>query len=148
MAVATYDIQDTVGRNRPQSSRRVEIPFVVDFSQINSGAGLVAGEDAAFGKTPKGFVYEDHNAFLLTAEGAAGNIDVGTEGDPDGLLDGGDVNSAAPGAIAKAGTESINAGRLMSETELRVSIAAAQPTIDTAIVKLVMIGYIIDGVAA
>jgi hypothetical protein len=148
MAAATYDIQNIVGKNRPQSSRRCEIPLRIDFSDINGGSGLAAGESVAVGETPKGFVYQGCDGFLVGAEGAAGNFDFGTEADVDGMLDGGNANGTAGAAIAKAGTESQAAGSYLSETELRVSVAAAQPTLDAAVAYLVVHGYIIDLPAA
>jgi hypothetical protein len=139
---ATFDLKDVIGKNRPQTNRRVEIPFRLDFGDISGG--MDAGESVAILKTPKGFVKEEFHPFLVTAEGAAGNLDFGTEADSDGLLDGGDCNGTPGAAIALAGTETIKAGTLMSETEIQAKIAAAQPTLDTAVIYGVLIGYIID----
>lgn len=144
MAAAAFDIQSVVGKNVSQSSRRVELKKRVDFSKINAGAGLAAGEDAAFMTTPKGFVYERCDSVQKTPEGAAGTVDIGTAAASNGMLDGGDANSTADTTIALAGTESIKAGTLMSETEVRVAIAAAQPTLDTAIIDITLVGYLID----
>lgn len=144
MAAAAFDIQASVGKNRAQSDRRVEIKKTVDFSVVNGNTGLDAAEDVAFMTTPTGFVFERCDGILKTAEGAAGNIDIGTEADPDGMLDGGDVNGTINESIAPAGTEAIVSGTYMSETEVRITIAAAQPTVDAAVVDITLVGYITD----
>lgn len=140
--MADFDITDVVGKNRSQETRRCEITKDVDFADI--ATGLAAGETAIFMMTPKNFVFEGCDAFLLEAEGATGTLDIGTEANPDGLLDGGNANGSAGTHIAKAGTEAIVAGEFMSETNLVLAIAAAQPTLDSARVRVVVRGYIIE----
>lgn len=140
--MATFDIIDTVGKNRPMTTRRVEIPKEVDFAEQN----LAATETAAFMTTPKGFVLESCDAFLLTAEGEAATVDIGTEANPDGLLDGGNVNGTPGAAIAKAGTEAIVAGTYLSATDLVIGPPAAAATLNVGKVLVVLTGYVIDGV--
>lgn len=140
--MADFDISAVVGKNRAQTTRRCEITKDVDFADI--ATGLAAGETAIFMTTPKNFVYEGCDAFLLEAEGATGTLDIGTEADTDGLLDGGNANGTAGTSIAKAGTEAIVAGTFMSSTALVLAIAAAQPTLDSARVRVVVRGYIIE----
>jgi len=147
MAVAAFNIQQSVGKNRAQSTRRVEILKTIDFTTINGGVGLAATEDAAFMTTPKNFVYEDCHPVLKTAEGEASTVDIGTEADVDGLLDGGNMNGVANAAIAKAGTESIAAGTVLSETELRVLNPAAGATLNVGKIDIVLVGYISDIIA-
>lgn len=139
--MALFDMQSIVGKNRPQTTRRVEIPFRLDFSEINGGAGLAATEDAAVLTTPKGFVYEGSDFFLVAAEGAAGTLDIGITGDVDGLLDGGNMNGTPGARIAKAGTESLAVGTYLSETEIAVLVPAGQPTLDAAVLYGVIRGY-------
>lgn len=144
MALAIFDIRKSVGKNRAQSSRRVEIKKTIDFSTINGGVGLAATEDAAFMTTPKNFIYEDCHPVLKLAEGEASSVDIGTEADVGGLLDGGDMNGVANAAIVKAGTESIAPGTVMSETELRVLNPALGATLNVGKIDIVLVGYISD----
>ncbi len=144
MAVAAFDIQASVGKNRAQSSRRIEIKKTIDFTTINAGAGLAATQDVAFMTTPKNFVFEDAHAVLKTAEGEASTLDIGTEAAVNGLLDGGDMNGTVNATIAKAGTESIAAGTIMSETELRLLCPAAAATINVGKIDVIIVGFISD----
>lgn len=144
MALATFDIQKSVGKNRSQTTRRIEILKAIDFALISGGAGLAAGQSAAFMTTPKNFVYEDCHPVLKTPEGEVASLDIGTELDPDGLVDGGNMNGVANTAIAKAGTEAIKAGAVLSETELRVTTPALAATLNVGKVDVVLVGYIAD----
>lgn len=143
MAAATFDIKSSIGKNRPQTPRNVEIPFRLDCAD-HFAAGIDAGESAALLTTPKGFVYLGLDCHLIVAEGAAGTIDIGTEADSDGMLDGGNANGTAGALIAKAGTESQAVGSYLSETEIRATIAGGQPTLDAAVIYGILRGYVID----
>jgi hypothetical protein len=136
--MAIVDIRDRVGKNRPQSSRRVEIPTLIDTAAIN----IASGDSALFVKTPKGFVHEGTDVLLLTAEGGTATIDIGDTTDPDGLLDGGNLNGAL-GLVARAGTEAYVAGKPLSEKELYV---LANNALDAAKFLVILRGYINDDV--
>jgi len=138
----TYDIRDSVGRNRSQFTKRVEITKVIDFSTINGGVGLAAGETADFLETPKGFVLEDIHPRSVTPQGAASQVNIGTDAITDGLLAAADANLAAGTVIAPTGGESYVPGDLLGETLIHVGVPAAQPTLDTAVIEVTLLGYI------
>jgi len=145
MAAPTFDATDQVAQGRQQTSRRVELHYHIDFNTIGDGTGLVAAETAGFGTLPAGYVHERLDAVLRTAEGGAATLDVGTEADPDGFLDGGDVNGTPNAKIALAGTEALGAGTYFhANTPVRLGPPAAAATLDDAIADLTFVGYLID----
>src|SRR3990172_4444002 len=110
MAAATFDGKDQVAEGRSQNSRRVELHYSIDTNTIGDGTGLVAAETVEFAVLPAGYVHERLDVILRTAEGAAATVDIGTEADPDGFMDGGNVNGTANAKVALAGTEALSAG--------------------------------------
>jgi hypothetical protein len=139
--MASYDVRDLVGKNRQQSSRRVEWTARYSFAQRS----LVALDQATFFTLPKGYVHERMDIVSRTPEGAAGNFDVGIAGDLDGFADGVDANVAANTRVALAGTESLTAGRYFHvDTPVIINVASAQPTLDAAVVDLTFVGYMTD----
>jgi len=140
----TYDIRDSVGRNRSQFTKRVEITKRVDCSTINGGAGLAAGETADFLELPKGFHLEDVHPAIVTPQGAASQLDIGTDAVTDGFLAAGDANGAAGSIIAVTGGESYVPGDALGETLVHIGVPAAQPALDTLVVDITFLGYIKD----
>lgn len=140
MAAANFDIRETVGKNRQQTTRKCEITKTIDFSK----QAVAAGQSAAFLTTPPGFVFERCDGVLKKAEGEAATLDIGTEADADGMLDGGNVNGTVGASIARAGNETIAAGTLLSNTEVRVTCPAAAATLNVAIAKVTLVGYVTD----
>lgn len=139
--MASYDVRDQVGRSRSQSSRRVEWTVRYSFASRS----LAAGDDAIFFTLPKGYVHERMDAVLRTPQGAAGNFDVGVTGDLDGFGDGLNANGSANARIPLAGTESLPAGSYFHvDTPVRMNIAAAQPTLNAAVVDITFVGYMTD----
>lgn len=143
MAAATYDIQASLGLNRPQTSRRVEIVKEIDFSEVNGGAGLAADESVAFMTTPDGFVYEGHSGILKTAEGEIATLNIGTEAAAQAFVAAGNVNGNVGEAIAN-GSNSAKPGAYLPSTEIRAAVPSAANTVNVAVVKFVMYGHIID----
>lgn len=142
---ATYDISANIGPAREQTDRGVAWKYVVDFSTINSGSGLAAGESCKIADLPAGFLLQDAHVVLRTAEGATGTVDVGDEDDPDAILDGGNANGTVNALIAKGGSEAYGAGHYFHATkELWVAIAAAQPTLDAAVVQIILRGVMME----
>lgn len=82
MAAATFDVKDQVPQGRQQTTRRVELPYKLDFNTLGDATGLAQNEDAEFAVLPAGYVHERLDAVLRTAEGAAVTLDVGTEASP------------------------------------------------------------------
>ncbi len=144
MAAATFDIKDQVGRNRKQTTRRVEWTKQLDFSTLGDGTGLAADESAEFFEFPAGFVHEDTVPILRTAEGVAATVDIGTEADPDGLLDGGDVNGSANARVAAAGTEALAGSYFHTATAVRVTVPTGGATVDDAVLDVTFTGYMSD----
>lgn len=76
MAEPTHDIKKLVGLNRPQTARRVEWPWRLDFSLHP----VEADEDAEALILPAGFMFERLDAVLRVPEGTAATMHVGIEG--------------------------------------------------------------------
>ena len=137
------DLRNVIPQNKQQSSRRVEWTVRYSFASYSLAA---SGQNTIF-TLPKGYMHERLVAVLRTAEGGAGNFDVGITGDLDGFLDGGDANGTANARIALAGTESLTPGTYFhTDTPVIINIASAQPTLDAAVVDLVFAGFMIDTV--
>lgn len=132
---ADIDLLDELGRNRSQADRRVEITKRVDTSVHDIGAAA----DAAIIQCPKGFVYEGCDVHLVTAEGAIATIDIGREADPDEMLDGGNVNGTPGALVARAGTEALAPGAILSEALVQVTAVNA---LDAAVFDVTLRGYI------
>ena len=139
--MASYDVRDLVGKNRQQSSRRVEWTVRYSFAQRS----LVALDQATFFTLPKGYVHERLDIVQRTPQGAAGNFDVGIAGDLDGFADGVNANTAANTRVPLAGTESLPAGSYFHvDTPVIINVASAQPTLNVAVVDLTFVGYMTD----
>lgn len=85
MAAATFDAKKQIAQGRPQTTRRVEIPFNLDFTAtggLGDGTGLAANEDMEIGSIPAGFTMERLDPKLIVAEGEAATLDFGTEATP------------------------------------------------------------------
>lgn len=135
------DLRSVIPQNKSQSSRRVEWTVRYSFASYS----LAASAQNTIFTLPKGYVHERLDPVLRTAEGAAGNFDVGIAGDLDGFLDGGNANGSANAKIALAGTESLTPGTYFHvDTPVIVNIAAAQATLDAAVVDLTFVGYMTD----
>ena len=137
------DLRSVIPQNKSQSSRRVEWTVrysFADHSLAAAGANTIC-------TLPKGYVHERLDAVLRTAEGAAGNFDLGITGDLDGFVDGGNANGTANAKIALAGTESLTPGTYFhTDTPVIINIASAQPTLDAAVLDLTFVGYMTDTV--
>lgn len=140
MAAATYDIKEAVGKNRQQTTRQTEIRKRIDSSR----RVVAATESAEFMVTPVGFVFTRCDVILKKAEGETATIHIGTEADDDCMQVSGNVNGAVGATIAKAGTEALKAGTLLSNTGVRVSVPAAANTVNVAIVDVTLVGYVVD----
>mgnify|MGYP001189054519 CR=1 FL=1 len=139
--MASYDVRDLVGRNRQQTSRRVEWTVRYSFAQRS----LAALDQATFFTLPQGYVHERLDIVSRTPEGAAGNFDVGIAGDLAGFADGVNANVAANTGVPLAGTESLKPGSYFHvDTPVIMNVAATQPTLDAAVVDLTFVGYMTD----
>lgn len=150
MAAATFNaIKQVNGLSQPQATRRRELVYLVDFDTLGDGTGLAAAEDAAIGILPAGYVHERCDVILRTAEGTAATLDIGTEANDDGFLDGGNMNGTPDARVALAGTEAFSAGTYFAaDTELRVKTPSGAATLDDAIVEIRMVGYMADDLTA
>jgi hypothetical protein len=144
--MADFDLTATpavVAQEQDLSSRQRELSWRVSFADIAAGAGMATTETADIGVIPAGFVLTNTTAVLRTAEGGAGTIDVGTATDPDGLIDGADMNGTANLAAALAGTEAISAGYYF-HTDTTVMLTSGATTLDAAVVDIMLSGYMVD----
>lgn len=140
-----FDVKDLVGKNRQQTARRVEWTKRLDFSELPDGTGLAAEETMAFMTLPAGYVHERCDPVLRTAEGEAATLDIGTEADPDGFVDGGNVNGNANEAVALAGTEALKAGTYFhTDTDVIIGPPAAAATVNVAVLDVTFVGYMIE----
>jgi hypothetical protein len=144
MATFDFTAQMDKGIARPQHSRRVEIPITVDFAKLGDGTGLAAGETAKIGVIPAGFQHERTDPVLRTAEGEAATVDVGSEADPDGLLDGGNMNGTPNASMALAGNEALAGKYFHVNTDLVCMCPAATNTLNVGKLDLVLVGYMRD----
>ena len=144
MADPTFNVEPEVGRGKDQTSRRIEISKRLEFAKLGDGTGLAAEESMRFLTPPDGFVVERLDARLVTAEGEAATLDFGIEADPDGLLDGGNVNGTPGASIAPAGTEAIVPGTYLGNTPIRVTNPAAGATVNVAVVDVTLVGYTVE----
>lgn len=143
MAAATFSALNQIPQGRQQATRRVEYHYRVDFNVHGDGTGLASTESMAIGELPAGYVHERLDAVLRTAEGTAATLDVGTEADADGFLDGGSMNGTANARVAMAGTEAFSAGTYFhTATEIRVTCPSGGATLDDAIADLCFVGYL------
>jgi hypothetical protein len=145
--MATFDFTANMrnGVGRSQTSRRVEFHITVDFAKMGDGTGLAAGETAKIGTLPAGYVHGRLDAILRKAEGEAATVDVGTEADPDGFLDGGNMNGAINARVAPAGTEAFGAGTYHhGNTDIVVMTPALAATLDVGKIDLTFVGYLRD----
>jgi hypothetical protein len=137
------DLRNVIPQNKQQSSRRVEWTVRYSFASYS----LAATEANTIFTLPKGYVHERCDPVLRTAEGAAGNFDLGITGDLDGFVDGGNANGTANAKVALAGTESLTPGTYFhTDTPVIINIASAQPTLDAAVLDLTFVGYMTDTV--
>ena len=137
--MTAHNIQALINRNHQQHPRTVQLVKTVDCSEIN----LTSGDTYTFLTIPAGFVLEQRDVFLLTAEGGAGTIDIGYSGGADYVLDGGNVNGTPDARIAD-GTNATNLaeGKLFAaDTDLYITANAA---LDAAKFTVVFRGYLID----
>lgn len=136
--MATKDLKKALG-NLQQITRAVQWVKTVDFSEHNAASADIF----QIMTLPAGFVFLACHAYLMTAEGGAGTIDIGVSGDVDGFLDGGDVNGTTNTLIASGGASAtIAAGKLYATaTDVQVTANAA---LDAAVVKIVFTGYMVD----
>ena len=143
MADATFNaISQVKGLSQPQHTQRRELVYLVDFSTIGDGTGLAAGEDAAIGIIPAGFVHEHTDVILRTAEGETATLDIGIEANDDGFMDGGNVNGTPGFQVSLAGTEAFGFGRYFpNDMELRVKTPSGANTLNVAVVEIRLIGY-------
>jgi len=145
MAAATFDGKDQVPQGRQQNARRVELHYHIDTNIIGDGTGLVAAETVEFGMLPAGYVHERLDGILRTAEGAAATVDIGTEADPDGFMDGGNVNGTPNAKIALAGTEAFAPGTYFhANTPVRLGPPGGAATLDDCIFDVTFVGYMVD----
>lgn len=150
MAAATFNaISQVKGLAQPQQTRRRELVYLIDFNTIGDGTGLAAGEDAAIGILPAGYTHERCDPILRTPEGTTATLDIGTEANDDGFLDGGNMNGSANARVALAGTEAYVAGtHFATDTELRVKTPSGAATLDDAVIEVRMVGYMVDDLTA
>jgi len=145
MAAATFDITKQVAQGRQQTGRRVELNYKLPFATLGDATGLVAGEDAEFATLPAGYVHERLDSVIRTAEGEVATVDIGTEADDNGFLDGGNINGAANSSIALAGTEAFAPGTYFhTNTPVRVKTPAAAATLNVAVLDVTFVGYMRD----
>lgn len=150
MAAATFNaISQVKGLSQPQHTRRRELVYLVDFNTLGDGTGLAATEDAAIGILPAGYVHERCDVILRTAEGTAATLDIGTEANDDGFLDGGSMNGTPDARVAPAGSEAFVAGTYFhADTELRVKTPSGAATLDDAVIEIRMVGYMAEDLTA
>lgn len=144
MAAPTFDRKAFIPQEHPQSDRRVEIPFELDFAdtELTDGTGLAADEDIEIGDLPAGYVHERLDAVLRVAEGEAATLDVGSEADPNGFASVLNMNGTINAAIALAGTEAFAAGTYFNvKTPIRATCPAAANVLNVGKVQLTFIGY-------
>jgi hypothetical protein len=135
---STIDLRRALNPNHLQASRAIELTKIVDFAEHNAGNG----DTLKIFDIPAGFVREEQDVILLTAEGGAGTIDIGIEGATDSILDGGDVNGTVNTIIAK-GTNAATVARTLFKSATTVSIIA-NAALDAAKILIVMRGYMTD----
>lgn len=136
--MATKDLRRALGKNMPMAVRSHDLVKIVDFAEQNAAAADVL----QIFDIPKGWVFERGDVFLLTAEGAAGTIDIGISGDTDGFLDDGNVNGTVGAKIALGVGATIAAGtRYTADTTVQIIANAA---LDAAKIKIVLRGYMTD----
>lgn len=132
------------GNVRPQTSRMVEIPITVDFATMGDGTGVAASETAKIGTIPAGFQHIGTYPVLRTAEGEAATVDIGSAADPDGLLDGGNMNGTPNADIALAGTEALDGTYFHTATDIVCGPPAAAATLNVGKLDLVLVGFMRD----
>lgn len=110
-----YDIRDIVGHGRSQVSSAFVIDKTVEFSKRNA-----ANTDTLdFHKIPGPVLIRSFTPILLTAQGAAGTISVGTDQAGEASLFAASLDmNAAPGLLAGPQT----AGAAYSQAELQAII--------------------------
>ncbi len=117
MAAATFDAKNQVSQGRPQTTRRVEIPFgTLDFTAtggLGDGTGLAQNEDMEIGVIPAGYTHEYLDPKLIVAEGEAATLDVGTEASPTLFANALDMNGTPN---AKIQLETIAAANAATQT--------------------------------
>ena len=141
--MATFDLTTTdVLQNTNLSTRRQERRYRVDFSTMGDGTGLAATETATLCTLPSGWVHEQCDVILRTAEGEAATLDIGISGDTDGFLDGGSLNGTANALVTKAGTETLLPGKYFhTATDVELLCPAAANTINVAVIDVTFVGY-------
>ena len=169
----TYDQRPQVGRNRAQSSRRVEWTVRYSFATRS----LAATQSAAILTLPKGYVHERVDAVLRTAQGAAGTFDVGIDGSLQLFAAGLNANGTPNARIATVSGVAVVAANadatydaaeatLINEikgdlnqlvtdvnkegyychtdTVAAISVASGQPALNAAVVDITFVGYMTD----
>jgi len=133
------DLRNVIPQNKQQSSRRVEWTVRYSFANYSLAA---SGANTIF-TLPKGYVHSRLDMVLRTPQGAAGNFNVGIASDLDGFAAGVNANGSANTTIPLAGTESLPNGTYFhTDTPVIINIAAAQPTLNAAVVDLTFVGYL------
>lgn len=97
MAAAVHDIKSLVGRNRAQSARSYPLVKRISFADTN----VLNGEDAEFVIIPGSTLVRSMTPIIVTPEGAAGTMTVGTETAP-ALMGTVDLNAAAGSVVSVA----------------------------------------------
>jgi len=146
--MSSYDVKKVVGKNLPQSTRRIEIKKTLDFAEIAkstaSDLGLAAADDASVFDLPGGFVFERMDAISRTAEGEACTFDVGDAADPDGFGVDLSANVAAGSQISVGSPAYAGAKYFAAATTVLVTVNAAQPALNVAKIDLIFVGYMAD----
>lgn len=143
--MATFDITKQVQQGRPQSNRRVELHYHLDFSpagKLTDGTGLATTESATLGVIPAGFVYERSDTILRTAEGAAATLNIGTTASPTAFLNAGNVNGT-PNALITQGAGMTAGTYFHTNTNMEVANPSAV-LLDGAVVDFTLVGYMVD----
>lgn len=144
MAAADFDLKDVVRQTRSQTSGRVEYVVRVDFSEVNDGAGLAAGESVDVFDLPDGYVHDLLVPICRTPQGAASTMDIGDEDDADGFGDGVSMNAAANSRADIAFTEEyLNGEYFQGGTTVRCTTPGGAATVDTAVYDFVFSGFLI-----
>lgn len=112
-----YDIRDIVGHGRSQVSRSFPVDKVIDFTKRNA-----ANTDTLdFHKIAGPVLIRSFTPILLTAEGAAATISLGTDQTGEGSLFAASLDmNAAPGVLA--GPQTASAAYVQAELQAVIDI--------------------------
>lgn len=135
----------TVPQVRKQSSRRVEIPYRLNFTAtggLTDGTGLATLESAVLAVIPAGFVLERSDSILRTAEGEAATLSIGTAAAPTAFLNAGSVNGT-PNALITQGAGMTPGTYFHANTNIEIYNPGAA-LINVAVVDFTLVGYMVD----